>query len=114
MPWEPERNRNSLSPHGQKEMQGHGARGVHDVNSVGCPAMPDGILGAPLNARPNDRGEPGRGPVKVAPSARAPNEMGPGLLRANGPLDPNPHPYTPAAQKQAPNTYGGVPVERRR
>jgi hypothetical protein len=71
MPWEPERNRNSLSPHGQKEMQGHGARSLHDINSVGCPPMPDGILGAPLNATPNDRGEPGRGPVKFEPSARA-------------------------------------------
>jgi hypothetical protein len=26
MPWEPERNRNSLSPHGIKEAQGHGDR----------------------------------------------------------------------------------------
>jgi hypothetical protein len=114
MPWEPERNIRSLSPHGIKEAEGHAARGVHDINQVGCPPMPAGILGAPLNAMPNDRGEPGRGPVKFEPSARAPNEMGPGLLRANGPLDPNPHPYTPAAQKQAPNTYGNVPVEKRR
>jgi hypothetical protein len=113
MPWEPERNRNSLSPHGQKEMQGHAARGVHDINHVSCRPMPDGILGAPLNAKPNDRGEPGRGPVKVTPGRMAEHRP-PGLLRDNGPLDPNPHPPTPAAQKQAANTYGGVPVEKRR
>jgi hypothetical protein len=47
---------------------------VHDVHSVGCPPMPDGILGAPLNARPNDRGEPGRGPVKHEPSSRRPRD----------------------------------------
>jgi hypothetical protein len=77
--------------------------------------MPGGLTSmTPLNAKPNDRGEPGRGPVKFAPSARAPNEMGPGLLRANGPLNPDPHPYTPAAQVRQRNTYGRVPVEKRR
>ena len=48
MPWEPQRNRNSLSPHGLKAAEGHGARAIHDLNSVGCPPMPDGILGAPF------------------------------------------------------------------
>jgi hypothetical protein len=51
MPWEPERNIRSLSPHGLKEASGHGAPGVHDINSVGCPPMPPGILGpTPLGA----------------------------------------------------------------
>ena len=54
MPWEPERNIRSLSPHGLKEAQGHAASGVHDINSVGCPEMPPGILpdGAPLGGDP--------------------------------------------------------------
>ena len=51
MPWEPERNIRSLSPHGLKEAEGHAAPGVHDNNSVGCPPMPDGILSMmPLGA----------------------------------------------------------------
>ena len=51
MPWQEERNRNSLSPHGLKEAQGHGARGVHDVHNVGCPEPPPGLLGPrPLGA----------------------------------------------------------------
>jgi len=51
MPWEPERNIRSLSPHGLKEAEGHAAPGVHDNNSVGCPPMPDGILSmTPLGA----------------------------------------------------------------
>jgi hypothetical protein len=69
MPWEPEHNRRSLSPHGLKEATGHAAPGVHDIHSVGCPEMPPGILsmtplGAgksspymPESARP-PRGEP--------------------------------------------------------
>jgi hypothetical protein len=109
MPWEPERNRNSLSPHGIKEAEGHAARGVHDINHVSCPDMPPGILSmTPLNARPNDRGEPGRGPVKFEPSARAPNEMPPGLLRANGPLNAAPHRY--GGDPKLPNTY--MPMSR--
>jgi len=71
-----------------------------------------GILGAPLNADPHGRGF--KMPIGDAPrAARAPNEMGPGLLRANGPLNPSPHPYTPAAQVQEPNTYGLSRVPRR-
>jgi hypothetical protein len=52
MPWEPERNIRSLSPHGLKKAEGHGAPGgVHDVNSVGCPPMPPGLLSmTPLGA----------------------------------------------------------------
>ena len=52
MPWEPERNLRSLSPHGLKEAQGHAAPGVHDAtNSVGCPEMGPGILSmTPLGA----------------------------------------------------------------
>jgi hypothetical protein len=51
MPWQEERNRNSLSPHGRKEMEGHAARGVHDVNQVACPEMPPGLLSMqPLGA----------------------------------------------------------------
>ena len=51
MPWEPERNRNSLSPHGLKEAEGHAARGVHDLHSVDCPPMPPGLLSmTPLGA----------------------------------------------------------------
>jgi hypothetical protein len=44
MPWESERNLQSLSPHGLKEAEGHAAPGVHDVHNVGCDPMPPGIL----------------------------------------------------------------------
>jgi hypothetical protein len=51
MPWEPERNARSLSPHGLKEAQGHAAPALHDTNCVGCGPMPPGILGpTPLGA----------------------------------------------------------------
>jgi hypothetical protein len=60
MPWEPEHNRNSLSPHGIKEMQGHAARTVHDPHSVGAPECPPGILGArPISVDPHARGDRG-------------------------------------------------------
>ena len=59
MGWEPERNRYSLSPHDRKAAEGHGARAIHDTNSVGCPPMPEGILGAPLNPDPHGRGDRG-------------------------------------------------------
>ena len=103
MPWEGERNIRSLSPHGLKEASGHAARSVHDINSVPCHEMGPGILGAPLNADPHARGpktnptpESSRRPVGEPQAIRPPH-------------DPAPHPYTPAAQKQAPNTYGKVP-----
>jgi hypothetical protein len=95
MPWEPEHNRRSLSPHGLKSAEGHGAPGVHDVHNVGCSEMPPGLLSmTPLGAGKSS-------PYAPASSARPvgePREMTP-------PHDPAPHPYTPAAQKQRPNTY---------
>jgi hypothetical protein len=96
MPWEPEHNRRSLSPHGLKEAQGHAARGMHDQHSVGCAEMPPGLLSmTPLGAGKSSPYAPesSRRPVGE-PTAMTP------------PHDPNPHPPTPAAQKQAPNTYG--------
>ena len=102
MPWEPERNRNSLSPHGIKEAEGHA---VHVDVSAGT-AMPPPLRGdAPMSMTPHDAGP--RDVIKVTPG-RMPEHRPPGLLPANGALDPDPHPYTPAAQKQAPNTYGKV------
>jgi hypothetical protein len=51
MPWEPEHNRRSLSPHGLKEATGHAAPGVHDVGHVPGDPMPPGILSmTPLGA----------------------------------------------------------------
>jgi hypothetical protein len=51
MPWELERNRNSLSPHGIKEATGHGARAIHDVRCVIGQEPPPGLLGpTPLGA----------------------------------------------------------------
>jgi len=65
--------------------------------------MPDGILGAPLNSAPHSRG------FKQSPympeSWRRPRDE-PAVMTP--PHHPAPHPYTPAAQKQAPNTYGKV------
>jgi len=80
-------------------------RGVHDAtNSVGCPPMPDGITGAPLNADPHARGF--KMPVHIAPETCRPRDE-PAAMTP--PHDPAPHPYPPAAQKQAPNTNGKVP-----
>jgi len=45
MPWEPNHNIRSLSPHGIKEAEGHGARALHDVRCVVGQEMPPGILG---------------------------------------------------------------------
>jgi hypothetical protein len=104
MPGENENHRN-ISHHGLKQMQGHAMRGLHDAgNSVGCPPMPEGILGAPLNADPHRAGP--RSNVVMPESSRRPRDE-PREMRP--PHDPAPHPYTPAAQKQAPNTYGKVP-----
>jgi hypothetical protein len=51
MPWEENHNTRSLSPHGLKEASGHAAPGVHDINQVGCPEPPPGILSmTPLGA----------------------------------------------------------------
>ena len=51
MPWESERNRNSLSPHGLKEAAGHAAPARHDVRCVVGQEMPPGLLSmTPLGA----------------------------------------------------------------
>jgi len=100
MPWEEERNIRSLSPHGLKESSGHAARGVHDINSVGCPEMGPGLLSmTPIGA---GRSSP-YAPLSAARPKGEPREMTP-------PHDPAPHPYSPAAQKQRANTY--VPTRK--
>jgi hypothetical protein len=74
--------------------------------------MGPGILGAPLNVDPHGGGF--KMPVGVAPSAARPmNDMGPGLLPANGAINPDPHPATSAAQVQARNTYAAPTWERK-
>jgi hypothetical protein len=80
MPWQEERNRNSLSPHGIKEAQGHAARGVHDVNHVSTSEMPPGILSmTPLGAgksspyAPTSAARPKDEPREMA----APHTVGP-------------------------------------
>jgi hypothetical protein len=85
MPGENENHRN-ISHHGIKAAQGHGMRGLHDPkNSVACPSLPDGILGAPLNSDPHGRGpktnpympESSRRP-RDEPAAKAvPHNVGP-------------------------------------
>jgi|SRR6516225_4913993 hypothetical protein len=100
MPWEPERNIRSLSPHGLKAAEGHAAPGQqHDAtNSVGCPEMGPGLLSmTPLGA--------GRSSPYAPTSSRRPRDE---PREMKPPHDPAPHPYTPAAQKQAPTTYGKV------
>ena len=62
MPWEPERNIRSLSPHGLKEAQGHAAH----VDASAGTEMPPGILSAtPLGAGRSS-------PYMPAASARSP------------------------------------------
>jgi hypothetical protein len=79
-------------------------RGVHDINHVPHRELSGGITGAPMRERPHDAGP--RAPVHIAPSAARPaNDMGPGLLPANGAINPDPHPYNPATQVQQRNTY---------
>ena len=72
MPADNENNRN-LSHHGLKAAQGHAQRGMHDIRSVGCPPMPDGILGAPLNADPHGRGD--RASPYASPSSHRPRDV---------------------------------------
>jgi len=51
MPWEPNQNIRSLSPHGLKEVEGYAASALHDPNCVPCEPMPPGILSmTPLGA----------------------------------------------------------------
>jgi len=74
--------------------------------------MGPGILGAPISVDPHGAGS--RAPVHIAPStARPMNDMGPGLLPANGAINPDPHPYNPASQVQQKNTYAAPTWERK-
>ena len=70
MPWEPERNIRSLSPHGLKESGGFVTRNQHDPNCVLCREPPPGILGpepigrgvsSPYMPQPAAAGEKPRG-----------------------------------------------------
>jgi hypothetical protein len=74
MPWEENRNTRSLSPHGLKEAQGFAQRGVHDINQVGCPEMPPGILGpTPLGATKSSPYMPSSSrPTRGAPQSMTP------------------------------------------
>ena len=103
MPWQDERNRNSLSPHGRKESEGHGTRGIHDLNSVPCREMGPGLLSmSPLNADPHARG-PQTNPYMPESSRRPvgePSEIKP-------PHNVAPHHY--GGDRKEPNTYGKVP-----
>ena len=112
MPWEGEHNTRSLSPHGLKKAEGHAAPGgVHDINAVGCPEMPNGILGAPISVDPHGRGF--KMPIGEAPSAARPaNDMGP-PVHPGGVLNADPHPYNPASQVQQKNTYAAPTWERK-
>jgi hypothetical protein len=93
MPVDNENHRN-ISHHGIKEMQGHGARGLHDPHSVGCPPMPDGILGAPLNPDPHGRG-PKTNPYMPESSRRPRDE--PTAMRT--PHTASPHRYAPETER---------------
>ena len=97
MPWGPEeRNRNSLSPHGLKRAENHGARAMHDPkNSVACAEMGSGLLGAPLNPDPHCRGF--KMPVHIAPETRRPRDE-PREMRP--PHTASPHRYAPETERQ--------------
>lgn len=69
MGWEPERNRFSLSPHGIKEAEGHGA---HVDVSAGNEMPRAGVCGAPMNVDPHGRGD--RASPYASPSARRPRD----------------------------------------
>jgi len=87
-------------------------RGVHDINSVGCPDMPGGITSmTPLNPDPHGRGF--KMPIGDVPSAARPaNDMGP-PVHPGGVLNANPHPYNPSSQVQQRNTYAAPTWERK-
>jgi hypothetical protein len=94
MPGDNENLRN-LSHHGLKASQNHAQRGVHDIHSVGCPPMPDGILGAPLNPDPHARG-PKTNPYMPESSRRPrdePQSMTP-------PHTASPHRYAPETERE--------------
>ena len=73
--------------------------------------LPSPLRGdAPMREGPHDAGP--RMPVHIPPR-RLPEDRPPGLLRDNGPLNPNPHPYNPASQVQQRNTYAAPTWERK-
>jgi hypothetical protein len=84
----------------------HAARPMNDIHQPPCRGD------APMREGPHDAGP--RAPVHVAPGRSMPEHRPPGLLRDNGPLNPDPHPYNPSSSVKLPNTYGNVPVEKRR
>jgi hypothetical protein len=46
-----ENENNRHYPFGRKEAEGFAQRSLHDLNSVGCPEMPPGLLGpTPIGA----------------------------------------------------------------
>jgi hypothetical protein len=97
MPWEPEHNRNSLSPHGIKAAEGHATRTVHDRNSVSGPECPPGILGAaPLNPDPHGRGS--KANPYASPSSHRPRGE-PASMRP--PHMAKPHRYAPDTERQS-------------
>jgi hypothetical protein len=102
--------RNRRFPFGDKEA----AEGQpHVDSSAGTDITPAGILSmTPRNADPHAGGF--KMPVGFEPSARAapPNDMGPGLLPANGCINSDPHPY--GGDVKAPNTYGKLIEKPRR
>jgi hypothetical protein len=103
-------------PYGRKAAEGFAIRGMHDPNNhVSTREIEPGITGMmPMNADPHGRGF--RAPVHVEPGAArtAPNDMGPGLLPANGCINSNPHPYNPSSSVKLPNTYARPVFEKRR
>lgn len=106
MPWEPEHNIRSLSPHGLKEAEGNAAH----VDASAGTEMPAGLTS--MTPRSADPHRDPRAPVHIAPStARPMNDMPPGLLPQSGCLNANPHPPNPSASVKLPNTY--MPVHKR-
>jgi len=86
MPWEPERNIRSLSPHGLKEAQGHAAH----VDASAGTEMPPGILSAtPLGA---GRSSPYM-PSSSRPPRGAPQSMTP-------PHKASPHRHAPDTERE--------------
>jgi hypothetical protein len=112
MPGENENHRN-ISHHGIKQAEGFATRTMHDPNCVLGTDMPPGLTSmTPLNADPHRAG-PQMNFQNTPSAARPMNDMGPGLLPANGAINPDPHPPTPAAQVQARNTYAAPTWERK-
>jgi hypothetical protein len=95
--------RNLLGHHHPDTIDKGIQRGLHDINRVPCPEMPPGLTGAPM--RPDPHGAGPRAPVHVTPGRAMPEHRPPGLLPANGAINPDPHPYNPASQVQQANTY---------